>query len=199
MKHDTADLPAAKFTVHELRAASGAAVQGICLADGSGLRRRLAGTVPAGPAQLLGAYFDPYVDAAAARRTRRAPVVVELPGLVVQSGGHMRAFAGRAYLPQSLPQGVARRGDPVMGRPICRLLFAPVLAALLCLAGCGGGGGGGGPSPPPPTQNVNPSQSMADRPTFRTSPSSASSFARPAPAAIARPSTTSRSTPDRAG
>jgi hypothetical protein len=25
---------------------------------------------------------------------------------VVQSGGHMRAFAGRAYLPQAIPSGV---------------------------------------------------------------------------------------------
>jgi hypothetical protein len=56
--------------------------------------------------QLLGVYFDQYVEAAAARRTRRAPVLVELPGLVVHSSGHMRAFSGKAYLPQGLPQGV---------------------------------------------------------------------------------------------
>jgi hypothetical protein len=44
-----------------------------------------------------------------------------------------------------------------MGRSMCSLLFAPALAAVLCLAGCGGGGGGGSsPSPPPPTQNVVP-------------------------------------------
>jgi len=56
--------------------------------------------------QLLGAYFDQYAGATAARRARRAPVLVELPTLVVQSSGHMRAFAGKAYLPQGLPQGV---------------------------------------------------------------------------------------------
>ncbi len=33
--------------------------------------------------------------------------MVELPGLVVQSGGHMRSFAGRAYIPEALPQGVS--------------------------------------------------------------------------------------------
>jgi Protein of unknown function (DUF3443) len=45
-----------------------------------------------------------------------------------------------------------------MGGSIGRLLAAPALAMLLCLAGCGGGGGGGNspPPPPPPTQNVAP-------------------------------------------
>jgi len=55
--------------------------------------------------QLLGAYFDQFARAAQARRGH-GPLNVQLPGLVVQSAGHQRAFAGRAYLPQELPQGV---------------------------------------------------------------------------------------------
>jgi len=100
-------MPAARFTVHELRAASGTTVREYVSPTGV-----VFGVAWQGPSlpdlrQLLGVYFDQYVEAAAARRTRRAPVLVELPGLVVQSSGHMRAFAGRAYLPQGLPQGVA--------------------------------------------------------------------------------------------
>ena len=100
-------MPAARFTVHELQAASGTTVREYVSPMGV-----VFGVAWQGPSmpdlrQLLGAYFDRYVEAAAARRTRRAPVLVELPGLVVHSSGHMRAFAGRAYLPQSLPQGVA--------------------------------------------------------------------------------------------
>jgi hypothetical protein len=57
--------------------------------------------------QLLGDHFQSYVDAMAVRRTRRSPVFVKLPGLVVQSSGQMRAFVGKAYLSNALPQGVA--------------------------------------------------------------------------------------------
>jgi hypothetical protein len=32
---------------------------------------------------------------------------VHQSGLVVETGGHMGAFVGRAYLPQALPQGVS--------------------------------------------------------------------------------------------
>jgi hypothetical protein len=100
-------MPAARFTMHELRAASGTTVREYVSPAGV-----VFGVAWQGPSlpdlrQLLGVYFDQYVDAAAARRTRRAPVRVELPGLVVQSSGHMRAFVGKAYLPQGLPQGVA--------------------------------------------------------------------------------------------
>jgi Protein of unknown function (DUF2844) len=100
-------LPAVRFTVHELTAASGATVREYVAPTGLVFGVAWQGSSMPDLRQVLGAYFDQYVEAAAARRTRRAPVHVELPGLVVQSGGHMRAFTGRAYLPQSLPQGVA--------------------------------------------------------------------------------------------
>ena len=57
--------------------------------------------------QVLGAHFDEYVAAMAATRNRRGPVLVQLPGLVVQSGGHMRGFVGKAYVPETLPPGVS--------------------------------------------------------------------------------------------
>ncbi len=58
--------------------------------------------------QLLGSYYDQFEQAAAQRRQlhQRGPLVIELPGLVVYSGGHMRAYAGRAYVPEALPPGV---------------------------------------------------------------------------------------------
>ena len=55
--------------------------------------------------QLLGAYFGQFASAAQSRRGH-GPLLVELPGLVVQSAGHPRSFIGRAYLPQEMPQGV---------------------------------------------------------------------------------------------
>jgi hypothetical protein len=96
-----------KFTVHELQVPSGTTVREYVSPTGT-----VFGVAWEGPSmpdlrQLLGAYFDMYVAATAARRTRGSPVLIELPGLVVQSSGHMRAFAGKAYIPAGLPQGVA--------------------------------------------------------------------------------------------
>jgi hypothetical protein len=106
MKATLRILPNAKFSVHELVTQSGTTVREYVAPTGL-----VFGVVWQGPTmpdleQLLGVYFTRYSDAAAAKRTRRSPVRVETPGLVVQSGGHMRAFTGKAYLPDSLPPGV---------------------------------------------------------------------------------------------
>jgi hypothetical protein len=60
---------------------------------------------------LLGTYFPSYLqgvrDARAAYGGGLGPANVQLQGLIVQSGGHMGNFTGRAYLPQALPQGIS--------------------------------------------------------------------------------------------
>jgi hypothetical protein len=57
--------------------------------------------------QLFGDYFGTYQDAAKAKRTSRGALRVVQPDIVVHSGGHMRAFFGRAYVPQLVPTGVS--------------------------------------------------------------------------------------------
>jgi hypothetical protein len=98
-----------RFTVHELQTPSGTKVREYV--SPAGVVFGVAWRGPSMPdlRQLLGDHFQPYVDAMAARRTRRSPVFIELPGFVFQSSGHMRAFAGKAYLSSALPQGVAAR------------------------------------------------------------------------------------------
>jgi hypothetical protein len=98
--------PNARLTVHELKTA-GTTVREFVSPAGTVFGVAWQGTALPDLRQLLGAYFDQYLAAAQTRRTRRAPVLIELPGLVVHSSGHMRAFAGNAYLPQNLPQGVS--------------------------------------------------------------------------------------------
>jgi hypothetical protein len=56
--------------------------------------------------QVLGAHFGRYVAAARDKRVKRTPVVIREPSLVVVTWGHMRAFSGRAYVPEMVPQGV---------------------------------------------------------------------------------------------
>lgn len=60
--------------------------------------------------QLLGPFFEQYVKAAraqAASRPGRRPLQIVQPDFVLQQGGHMRSFVGRAYLPPMLPAGVS--------------------------------------------------------------------------------------------
>ena len=58
--------------------------------------------------QILGTYFQQYSAALQARKKvyGHHPLNLEQPGLVVQSGGHMRAYMGRAYIPEMLPPGL---------------------------------------------------------------------------------------------
>lgn len=87
------------------------------LPSGTTVRQYLAsaGTVFAvswqGPAipdlqQVLGRYFEPYVEAVKSRGAGGARSV-QSSGLAVEIGGHMRAYFGKVYLPQMLPRGVA--------------------------------------------------------------------------------------------
>lgn len=98
-------LPSAAYTVHELQSPSGTVVREYV--SPAGIVFGVAWQGPSMPdlRQVLGTYFDRYVQAAA-KRTARGPVAVEQPGLVVQSSGHMRAFLGKAYIPEALPAGV---------------------------------------------------------------------------------------------
>jgi hypothetical protein len=51
--------------------------------------------------RLLGAHYPTYLEAV---RLQRRGVNVQGPALVIESGGMMRAFSGRAYLPGLLPR-----------------------------------------------------------------------------------------------
>jgi hypothetical protein len=98
------------FTLHEMQSASGVVVREF--ASDSGTVFAMAWQGPTFPdlRQLLGPYFDRYhAEAERLARTRKGhgPLTVDLGDLVVQTAGHNRAFVGRAYLPNAMPQGVA--------------------------------------------------------------------------------------------
>jgi hypothetical protein len=95
-----------RYAVHEIAAESGTVVRQYV--SPAGMVFGVAWNGPTMPdlRQVLGPYYDTYVQAAAKRKAR-GPVKIELPGLVVQSSGHMRAFVGSAYLPGGVPKGVA--------------------------------------------------------------------------------------------
>lgn len=97
------------YTVHELQSAKGTVIREFVSPAGT-----VYGVAWQGPwmpdlKQVLGAYFDEYTAALAARngRRRRGPISIETPDLIVQLSGHPRSFSGRAYVPALVPQGVA--------------------------------------------------------------------------------------------
>lgn len=95
------------YAIHELQSPNGSVVREFV--SSSGKVFAIAWQAPFLPdlRQLLGTYFDEFQKAAALnRRPGHAPLSVEHSGLVVQLGGHMRGFTGRAYLPDQLPAGV---------------------------------------------------------------------------------------------
>lgn len=61
---------------------------------------------------LFGAYFDQYQAASASRDRKRSPLRgvtrIETADLVVETGGHMGAIWGKAYLHSQLPPGVTK-------------------------------------------------------------------------------------------
>ena len=55
---------------------------------------------------LLGKYFDTMVaESARVPRAGRSPMAVNRPEVVINSGGHMRAFEGSAWIPAEFPVG----------------------------------------------------------------------------------------------
>lgn len=55
---------------------------------------------------LLGSYFAEFRQNLRSSARRHGPVIFRTKHLVVESGGHMRAFCGRAYVPNLLPARV---------------------------------------------------------------------------------------------
>jgi hypothetical protein len=66
------------------------------------------GPAPPNMQRMLGTHYEAYAAALAAliHPGLHHSVRVALTDLVVESGGHLRAYAGRAYLPLAVPAGV---------------------------------------------------------------------------------------------
>jgi hypothetical protein len=100
------------YTVHEITTPYGTVIREYVSPAG-----KVFGVAWRGPflpdfQQILGSYYQQFVQGAQAARnaqvihSRGAPLRVEQPDLVVHSGGHVRAYVGRAYVPSLIPAGV---------------------------------------------------------------------------------------------
>ncbi len=109
MRGSTHERRAVAYTVHEIKGSSGTLVREYASADGHIFAIAWQGPFVPDLQQLLGQYFDQYSAALKANKATyvgRRPLNLQLPGLIVQMNGYMRAYHFRAYIPQQVPAGV---------------------------------------------------------------------------------------------
>ena len=95
------------YDVHELQARTGTYIREYVSQAGTVFAIAWQGPALPDFQQVLGSYFGRLQAAASARRGHHGPLVIHEQDLVVESGGHMRGFTGRAYVPQLIPEGVS--------------------------------------------------------------------------------------------
>jgi hypothetical protein len=101
--------PGRNFTIKEIAAPAGLSVREYVSPAGLVFAVSWRGATPPDLRTLLGSYFSDYKSAAAKNRLRpgaRYSALRTDSGLVVQTGGHMRALWGRAFVPTLFPSGV---------------------------------------------------------------------------------------------
>ncbi|MGP8034699.1 MAG: DUF2844 domain-containing protein [Steroidobacteraceae bacterium] len=94
------------YEVREITTVGGGVVREYLTADGKVFALSWHGPTIPDLRQLLGAYYARYVQgaAAASHAGGHRHFTVTQPGLVLESSGRLRAFTGRAWDPQLLPQ-----------------------------------------------------------------------------------------------
>ena len=97
----------ASYRLHEIRLPSGTLVREFAGSDGKVFAVAWNGPTVPNLREILGQYFDSYVTAAKAPHSGHHHLQIRQSDLVVQAAGRMRAFSGRAYLPQAVPSGVS--------------------------------------------------------------------------------------------
>src|SRR5437868_2875194 len=94
------------YTLHEIQTPTGVAVKEYVSPAGKVFAVTWTGPFHPDLRQLLGAYYDEFTQAVQAQRAQRrgrGPISIQHAGLVIEVSGHLRSFAGRAYVPQHLP------------------------------------------------------------------------------------------------
>jgi hypothetical protein len=94
------------YRVHEIQLPSGTLMREFVAPNGTVFAVAWQGPTRPDLRQALGQYFDAFAAAPRTKFTDRRHVQIQQGDLVLQSGGHMRALSGRAYLMSAIPSGV---------------------------------------------------------------------------------------------
>jgi hypothetical protein len=97
-----------EYSVHTISAPGGTEVNEFVSSEGKVFAVAWHGQFPPQMQQILGTWFQQYTAALQAQEKHygHRPLNLQTSALIVQTSGHMRAYMGRAYLPDALPQGV---------------------------------------------------------------------------------------------
>ncbi len=95
------------YSLHEIKAADGAVVREYVSPDGMVFGVSWRAPVMPNLTQLLGSYITDFRQASNRRMRHRGPLIVRTDRVVIESGGHMRAFQGRAYVPSLMPKNLS--------------------------------------------------------------------------------------------
>jgi len=110
MKGSLKTTEAVVFTLHEIKTPAGMVVREYVSPAGEVFGVSWQGSAMPNLQQILGSYYQAFSEAVQAQKATRkghGPLYIQLPGLVVESTGHMHAFSGRAYDPGKFPQGAS--------------------------------------------------------------------------------------------
>ncbi len=113
MKAKRAVRASGQYSVHEITTPYGTVVREYVSPNGTVFGVAWRGPFLPNFQQLLGNYYGKFAQAAQQarelqpRRSRNAPLTVDQPDLIMRSAGRSRAYAGHAYVPGLVPQGVA--------------------------------------------------------------------------------------------
>ncbi|HLZ42925.1 MAG TPA: DUF2844 domain-containing protein [Candidatus Sulfotelmatobacter sp.] len=96
------------YNVHELHSPTGQVIREFAAPSGKIFAVSWHGPWAPDLKQLLGSHFTEFQQAMQSPDSRiaRGPRVVQQGNLVVELGGHMRDFVGRAYLTDQVPSGM---------------------------------------------------------------------------------------------
>jgi hypothetical protein len=94
------------YRVHEMQLPSGTMLREFVAPNGNVFAVAWKGPMPPDLRQAFGQYFDTYIAAAKLHQGDHHHLEIQQSDLVVQVRGHMRSFAGRAYLPGAVPAGM---------------------------------------------------------------------------------------------
>jgi hypothetical protein len=94
------------YRVHEIQLPSGTVMREFVAPNGNVFAVAWQGPTRPDLSQALGRYFDAFASAPRSKFSDRRHLQIQQGDLVLQSGGHMRALSGRAYLQSAIPSGV---------------------------------------------------------------------------------------------
>ncbi len=107
MNASTAVTQEDNYDIHQIQAPEGTVVDEYVSTTGTVFAVSWHGHFLPDMQQILGAYFSQYSAALQSqeRQYGHHPLNIHQPGLVVETGGHMRDYFGRVYIPSLLPEG----------------------------------------------------------------------------------------------